>query len=50
MYNVLTTILAVLAITLTLPHVDGGWLFIAGLCWGSATLGSVITVVAMKGE
>jgi hypothetical protein len=50
MYPILTTILAVLAICMTLPHVDGGWLFIGGLCWGSAVLGSVITAVAIKGE
>jgi hypothetical protein len=42
MYHILTTILAVLAICMTLPLISGGWLFIAGLIWGSAVLGGVI--------
>ncbi len=50
MYHILTTILAVLSITMTLPHIEGGWLFIAGLCWGSAVLGSVITEIAIKNK
>ena len=49
MYAILTTIVAMLAITLTLPLIDGGWLFIAGLIWGSAMLGGIIAAVAIKG-
>jgi hypothetical protein len=49
MYAILTTIAAMLAICMTLPLVDGGWLFIAGLIWGSAMLGGVIAI-AIKGE
>lgn len=48
MYAVLTTIAAMLAIGMTLPLIDGGWLFIAGLCWGSAMLGGVIAITISK--
>jgi hypothetical protein len=49
MYAILTTIAAMLAIGMTLPLIDGGWLFIAGLIWGSAMLGGIIAAVAIKG-
>lgn len=49
MYAILTTIAAMLAICMTLPLIDGGWLFIAGLIWGSAMLGGIIAAVAIKG-
>ena len=48
MYAILTTIAAMLAITMTLPLIDGGWFFIAGLIWGSAVLGGVIAITISK--
>lgn len=48
MYAILTTIVAMLTIGMTLPLIDGGWFFIAGLIWGSAVLGGVIAITISK--
>lgn len=43
MYNIANTILGAVAIGASIPHLEGGWLFIALLILGGVYIGHAIT-------